>query len=172
MSMFTYNSLIKHKAHNNRPINLQSGFTLLEIMIVMVIIGIMSSVVILNVSSASYSGFEADALKISGTLEIIADESVYTNSVITCNVNPNGFVCRGYRNGDWRDINLNNLVGWGWPQSITIKSAMVNGRPLGDDEKIRFFPTGNIAPFSFQITDGAHTAWVDGDINGEFQVNN
>ena len=150
----------------------QQGFTLLEIMIVLVIIGIMSSVVVLKITSASYSGFEADGLKVSSELAIIADESVYTNSVITCNVNPNGFVCQGYRNGDWRDINLRNLISWSWPKNITIKQTQINGRPLKSDEKIRFFPSGNIALMSFQITDGVHNAWVDGDMNGEFQVNN
>jgi type II secretion system protein H len=166
------NSINQTKQHLIPIKNPQQGFTLLEIMIVLVIIGIMASVVVLNVNSSNYSGFEADGLKIAATLEIIADESVYTNSVITCNVNPNGFICQGYKNGEWRDINLRNLISWSWPQSISIKSIYVNGRPIKDDEKIRFFPNGNISAMSFQISDGVHNAWVDGNINGEFEVNN
>ncbi len=170
MNKSVYRHIINSKT--NLPITLQRGFTLLEIMIVLVIIAIMSGVTVLSIGSASYSQFQGEAVKISNTLEIIADESVYTNSVIACSVKPNGFICRGYRNGEWRDINLKNLISWSWPKNITIKSSSVNGRPLKDDEKIRFFPSGNIAQYSFQITDGVRNAWVDGNMNGEFQVNN
>ncbi len=170
MNKYVYKHFINSKT--DRPITLQNGFTLIEIMIVLVIIAIMSGVAVLSVGSASYSQFQGEAVKISNTLEIIADESVYTNSVITCIVKPDGFICRGYRNGEWRDINLKNLISWSWPKNITIKSSTVNGRPLKDGEKIRFFPSGNIAQYSFQITDGIRNAWVDGNMSGEFQVNN
>ena len=148
------------------------GFTLLEIMIVLVIIAIMAGVAVLNVTSSNYSSFMADGLKIAATLEIIADEAVYTNSVIVCDVAEDGFVCQGYKNSDWRDIDIKKLISWPWPKNLKITSIYISGRTIKDDEKIRFFPNGNIAPMSFQITDGVHNAWVDGDMNGTFQVNN
>jgi prepilin-type N-terminal cleavage/methylation domain-containing protein len=123
------------------------GFTLIEIMIVLVIIAIMSGVVVLNVGSTNYSGFMAEGLKIASTLEIIADEAVYTNSVIVCDVR-------------------------GWPKDMQIKTTYVNGRPLKDNEKIRFYPNGDVMPMSFQISNGIYTAWVDGNMNGIFVVNN
>ncbi len=170
MNKSVYGHIINYKIHP--PITLQRGFTLIEIMIALVIIAIMSGVAVLSVGSASYSQFKGESVKISNTLEIIADEAVYTNSVITCSVKPNAFICRGYRNGEWRDINLQHLASWSWPKDITITSSLVNGRAVKDDEKIRFFPTGNIPQYSFKITDGVRNAWVDGNINGEFQVNN
>ena len=170
MNKYVYKYIINSRT--DLPITLQHGFTLIEIMIALVIIAIMSGVTVLSIGSASYSKFQGESVKIPNTLEIIADESVYTNSVITCSVKPDGFVCRGYRDGEWRDINLQKLISWSWPKNITIKSALENGHVLKDDEKIRFSPSGNIEQYSFQITDGVHNAWVDGNINGEFQVNN
>ncbi len=152
--------------------SLNHGFTLIEIMIVLVIIGVMASVAMLKLTSSNYSGFAADGVKISSTLEVLADESVYTNSVVACDITNDGFVCQGYKNGEWRDINMRSLISWPWPRNIQIKSIYISGRPIKDDEKIRFFPNGNIPPMSFQFTDGTHTAWVDGDMNGDFQVNN
>lgn len=154
------------------PRSKQQGFTLIEIMIVLVIIAIMSGVVVLNVGASTYSGFMADAIKIASTLEIIADESVYTNSVIVCDVNSDGVVCQSYKNGDWEDLNIRKLVSWGWPQNIKIKATYKNGKLIKEDERIRFLPTGNIDTMSFQISDGVHRAWVDGDMSGNFTVNN
>lgn len=148
------------------------GFTLIEIIIVLVIISIMSIVVVLNVNSSNYSGFMAEGAKIASTLEIIADEAVYTNSVITCDVNTNGFICQAYKNGEWQDLDLRKLITWSWPKNITIKTALINSKPLKDNEKIRFFPNGDIQPMSFQFTDGVHNAWVDGNMDGIFTVNN
>lgn len=151
---------------------LPRGFTLIEIMIVLVIIAIMAGVVVLNVNSSNYSGFMAEGLKISSTLEVIADEAVYTNSVIVCDVTDTGFVCQSYKNGEWRDLNMRSLVSWGWPRSIQVKAIYVNGRPIKDDEKLRFLPSGEIQAMSLQISDGVHNAWIDGDMDGNFQVNN
>lgn len=150
----------------------QLGFTLIEIMIVMVIIAVMSGVAVLSVGSSTYSSFMADVLKVSSTLEILADESVYTNSVIACDVNINGFSCSSYKNGDWQELDLRKLVTWGWPDKMQIKAVYVDGNPIKDGDKIRFFPSGDISPMSFQVTDGPHTAWIDGDMSGVFVVNN
>ena len=148
------------------------GFTLIEIMIVLVIVAVMSGVIVLNVNAPSYSRFMSETLKISSLLEIIADESVYTNSVIVCDVARDGFACQSYKNGDWQEVNLKNLVAWGWPENLEIKQTYANGVPLKENEKIRFYPTGDLAPMSFEITDGVHNAWIDGDMSGTFVVNN
>lgn len=150
----------------------QYGFTLIEIMIVLVIIAIMSGVVVLNVSSSNYAGFTAEGVKIASELEILADEAVYTNSVIVCDVTTDGFTCQSYKNGDWSELNIRKLISWGWPRNIQIISTIINGRPIKDGEKIRFYPSGDIVPMSFQFSDGTHKAWVDGNMDGVFVVNN
>ena len=150
----------------------KQGFTLIEIMIVLVIIGLMSGVIVLNVGSSNYSGFMADASKIANALEIVADEAAYTNSVIACDVNFDGFICQAYKNGDWRELNLKNLVAWAWPNGIRIERVYINGQILKDNEKIRFYPHGDIDKMSFQISNGVHKVWIDGDMNGVFVINN
>ena len=148
------------------------GFTLIEIMIVLVIIAVMSGVVTLKITSLNYSGFMGQGLKVASELEIIADEAVYTNSVIACDVNNNGLVCQSYKDGDWQDLDLLRLISWAWPKDMQIKTVYINGRPLKDNEKIRFYPNGDIPPMSFQITNGVYSAWVDGSMDGTFAVNN
>jgi type II secretion system protein H len=150
----------------------QPGFTLIEVLIVLVIIAIMSAVVVLNVNTSNYSGFIAEANKIASTLEIIADEAVYTNSVIACDVKANGFSCQSYKNGDWQVLNMSKLVSWQWPRGITIETVYLNGNPLKSGDQLRFFANGDLPPMSLQVTDGIHHAWIDGDLSGDFKVSN
>lgn len=144
------------------------GFTLIEILIVLVIIAIMSGVVSLNISSPRDRIFKSNLLKISNFLETLADQAVYTNSVITCMVG-DGITCKTYKNGEWDDLNLTSIVSWQWPQ-VKVLEIKVDGSHLKDNEPIRFPPSGEIEQMSFHISDGENDAWIDGNLNGEFKV--
>ncbi len=148
------------------------GFTLIEIMIVLVIIAVMSAVLVLKVTAPSYSNFLSDANKIATLLELLGDEAVYTNSVIVCDIENTGLICQRYKNDEWSDIRLSNIASWSWPKKLKITQANVNGIPLKDKEKIRFFPNGDQSLLSIQITDGIRNAWIDGDLSGSFKVSN
>ena len=150
----------------------KTGFTLLEIMIVLVIVGIMSTVLVLNIGASTYTTFMSDAKKIAATLSIISDEAVYTNSVISCKIDTNGFNCRSYKNEQWSALNINKLVSWSWPKNFTVQQVLINGVPIKENETIKFFANGDQQPTSIQVSNGKYTTWVDGDMNGIFQVNN
>ena len=128
----------------------------------------MSGVVSLNVGSPRDRIFKSNLLKISNLLETLADQAVYTNSVIACNVGDK-FTCKTYKNGEWDDLNLGNVVSWTWPK-IQVLEIKIDGSRLKDNEPIRFPPSGEIEQMSFHISDGAEDAWIDGNLNGEFKV--
>ena len=145
------------------------GFTLIEILIVLAIIGVMSAVIALRVGSPSQSIFKSELFKIANLFETLADEAVYTNSVITCEVE-NGIVCKSYRNGEWNDFNLAKVASWKWPNNIKVLQIIVNGIPLKPGESIRFSANGDTSAMSFYVTDGVSKAWIDSDLTGEFKV--
>ena len=147
------------------------GFTLIEILIVLVIIGVMSSVVVLNAKAPSYTKFMSLAQKISSTLEVLGDQAVYTDSVIVCDLR-DGFSCQSYKNGEWNELKLSKILSWSWPSNIEILQLYVNGLKLNVEWKIQFLPTGDASQISLQITDGKYVTWIDGDTNGSFKVNN
>lgn len=147
---------------------INTGFTLIEILIVLVIIAVMSGVVGLNVGSPRARIFKSDLLKISNLLETLADQAVYTNSVITCKIGDD-ITCKTYKNSEWDDLNLANIVSWKWPH-VQILEIKIDGSRLKDGELIRFPPSGEIEQMSFHVSDGEHDAWIDGNLNGEFKV--
>ncbi len=148
------------------------GFSLIEIMVVIFIIGIMATIITVSISAPNYSRFMSESIKLANTFEIVSDEAVYTNSLISCQVNPKGISCDGYRNGEWRNINMTDLVSWGWPKNIEIKQIIVAGIPLKDGQKLEFLSNGDTPLMSIEVSDGVYSAWIDSDLIGKFKVSN
>lgn len=148
------------------------GFTLIEILVVLVIIAILTSVVTISVGSARYTDFLANANKIATILEILNDDAVYTNSLISCGIEKRKFDCTKYKNGEWHDINLNKVTSIAWPKEIEVKQVLVNQVRLKFNEKMQFLPIGNLNTISIWITNNKFSTWIDGDVYGNFKVSN
>ena len=148
------------------------GFTLLEILIVLAIIAIMSSVVTLNINSSSYLTFMSSARKVAVTLSILNEEAIYTNSVIDCVINDATLECEKYKNGTWVDLNLKQIISWKWPNNIKVQNLVRNGVTISKANNIKFLPNDYGDQTSIQITDGQYYTWIDGDLHNNFEVNN
>lgn len=148
-----------------------NGFTLIEILIVLLIVAVMSTVVVLNINSPSYGKFMALTQKAATTFEIIGDQAVYTNSVIVCNLKDQ-MSCQNYKDGEWNPLQLSRILSWKWPDELEVLQVYVNGSKLQSEWEIRFLPTGDFGLISIQVTNGRYTAWIDSDISGDFKVSN
>ena len=147
-----------------------NGFTLIEIMIVLVIVAVMSGIVVLSINGPNNQAFISDAEKISSILEVLADESVYSNSVIACAVQEQKFDCMSYRDGEWKDLDVRKLIEWGWPPKLRIIKTLLDGQPLADNQKIKFYPNGQLQQMSFQVKSTSNSAWIDGNTDGDFKL--
>ena len=146
------------------------GFTLIEIMVVLVLMAVMATVVTLNIGGPSYSKFIGNAEKISNTFSILADDAVFTSSVISCNVAPKSISCSKYRDGEWTDMDVRRMVAWSWPKEISISKVIVNGVPLKDKQPVLFLPSGDNGDISIEVKDDVYSAWIDGDLTGKYKV--
>lgn len=149
-----------------------SGFTLIEIMIVLVIIAIMTGVTALSVNGSGHARFVNDANKIAALFELLGDDAVYTNSVIACDADPSGISCDSYKNGDWNELKMSKITAWQWPEKIKIEQVLVNGVPIRDGDRLYFYPNGNIVPTSIRVGNGVFHTWIDNDLSGNYAVTN
>jgi len=148
----------------------RAGFTLIEVMIVLVIIGLMTAVTTLSVNAPSYSRFLTSAEKLAATFSVISDEAIYTSSVITCTVNATSISCNRYRDGEWDEVNMAKLLSWGWPDNLVVKQILVNGVVLKDKQPLKFLPSGDNDSISVQVSDGNYSGWIDSSLAGKFKV--
>ena len=132
----------------------------------------MAGVISLNIGSSNSVKFNSNIQKMTILLDLLADQSVYTHSVVVCDVTSTSLICQTYKAGIWLPLNLNNLVTWSWPEDISIKQIVINGIEATNNVKLRFRPEGDLDQMSLLITDGVHQTWIDGDTGGNFTIHN
>ena len=148
------------------------GFTLIEIMIVLVIIGVMSAVATISITAQSYSRFLASAEKLNATFSILSDDAIYTSSVIACSLASDNITCSRYRDGEWDDLDLKKLLSWSWPSGLVVKQVLINGNQIKEKQQIKFLPSGDNDSLSVEVSNGEFSSWIDSDLTGKFKVSN
>lgn len=151
---------------------MNKAFTLIEVMVVIVIIAIMSSVVMLNINSTTYGTFMSYSQKIATTLELLSDQAIYNHSVIICQILPTGLDCMNFKDNGWEQLKLNNIIAGGWPSTISIKSFNIDGINANFGDKIRFLISGDNQTLSLQVSNGNYDTWIDSDLLGNYKVEN
>lgn len=151
---------------------MQKGFTLLEVLIVMFIIGIMSMVTVINVNVPNYSRFQNKVEQLSQSFAIISDEAVYSRSLIACSVGKSSIRCKKYSNDDWEDVDLRRLLSMGWPEDVEIKQVLINGSLITEKQTVNFYPSGDNDSLAIEISDGNFSSWIYGDLTGRYWISN
>jgi general secretion pathway protein H len=147
------------------------GFTLIEMMVVLFVIGILSTVTMMSINAPSFTRFLTKAEQLSESLAILSDEAIYSGSLISCNLRKESISCRRYRDGEWSDLDLRRVFSWGWPDSVVIKQVMINGTPInGEKQTVNFDPSGDNDLLSIEVSDGVYTVWIYGDLTGKYWV--
>ncbi len=149
-----------------------NGFTLIEVMIVLVIIGVMSAIATMSINAPSYSRFLASAEKLTATFSILSDDAIYTSSVIACSLGTDSIKCSRYRDGEWQDLNLKKILSWSWPDNMVIKRVLINGNPIREKQLVKFLPSGDNDSLSVEVSNGEFTSWIDSDLTGKYKVSN
>jgi len=83
-----------------RRITKDSGFTLVEILCVLVVIGLMSSVVILSMPTPK-SNLEKQAILLSGQLNALAQDGLISGTVNAAGFSKEGYALYSFENSEW-----------------------------------------------------------------------
>lgn len=153
----------------------QQGFTLIEILVVIVIMGIAVSMVVLNISLPGYYKFKSQVDMVSNTLSMISDQAIYTGNTIVCKVTTNNLLCKQYVDEEWVEMDINRIISWHWPpEKLKFKQIMIEGLNYPIGSVIAFVPSGDNSRMSLQLTseDGKFSSWIDSDLLGRYNVSN
>ncbi len=131
------------------------GFTLLEMMIVVVLMGLMAVAVIPSVSTAgSQKKLEEQAKKFVAITELVMNETVLSGQFLGIVVDPDGYHFVVYKDENWRPMTSDRLVSeHHMDQGITLE-VIVDGLPLqqSDEENESWFDDDD--PFADQDASG------------------
>lgn len=133
-----------------RRITKESGFTLVEILCVLVVIGLMSSVVILSIPQPK-SLLDKQAETLTGQMNALAQDSLVSGSVAAAGFSKDGYALYTFENSEW----MERISGeWqdGYRMTLTRASAKLD-LPKTTEPIILFQPTGLSTPFELTLSD-------------------
>jgi general secretion pathway protein H len=139
------------------------GFTLVELMVVVTIIGLMATAAILSAPGRRSLSAEAD--QFAARLVHAQQEAVLTNRAVAVQVTPDGYAFRVRANGAWGPLEDGPFKAATWSDGV---EASIES---GDNALINFESTGGVPePLAVILTREAERMRVSVDVSGQVQV--
>ncbi len=105
----------------------ETGFTLVELMIVLVILGLMASIVVLSFPDGS-NDLEQDAQKFAARTAALRDNAILQSRPMAVQVTPSGYSFLERRKGGWSVIEDKPFRSTNWSSGVT--AAVGDAGPL------------------------------------------
>lgn len=148
----------------------QRGFTLLELLVVLVITGILLGAVALNAMPGNGQILQDDAQRIALLLQAARDEAIVRNRAIAFDIDDQRYRFLIRQNDNWQiltqDALLRERAFRRAPLGVMLIPATSDRWPL----RIVFGREPVDKPFVLRLTLGAHSATIRADGIGNFQV--
>ena len=148
------------------------GFTLLEMLIVMLVIGIASAFVMVTFDGDDRRTAEREAARLAGALEHAAALAQWRRE--TLGVSAEGGAYRFWRRGDddrWTALADDDVLApRALPAHLTVTPATYAGAPIPGDAIVPFRPSGHNEPFTLLLGAPAWTLVVAGDPLNRVQI--
>ena len=128
----------------------EAGFTLVEILCVLVVISLMTSVVILSMPTSKTS-LEKQAERLSAELNALAQDGLISGSVTAAGFSKDGYALYSFENSKWAERVSNE-----WQDSYRLSLTRASARldmPKTTEPLILFQPTGLSTPFELTLSD-------------------
>lgn len=132
------------------------GFTLIEMMVVVVIIGIMINYAMLSFRSSSPSDqLNTEANRLKSLLEVAKEEALLRSSLIGVDILKDGYGFLRLDNGNWQQMDDTMFRNRTLPDDVHL--VLIEGQPPGDDKEKRtpeiiLLNSGEMTPFDLKIT--------------------
>jgi len=150
------------------------GFTLIEILVVLAIIGIILGLVIVKLEQSDSSRVRGEADRLSLVLERARDSATITGRSVAFSSDGNGyqFWLADANNGEWKAMAAESLEPHRLPEGVQLVALQVNGhdRPLG--ERLVFSAQGVADTFALTLRAGEAKLQLTSDVMGRIELQN
>jgi general secretion pathway protein H len=150
-------------------LRLNRGFTLIEIMVVLLIIGIVLALVSVNLEPDRDSIVRDEANRLALLLQTAQQESILQGKIIAVVVERQGYYFLVMDDqSEFKPLSQDDvLYPRALPQDIVISSVDIEGASDTEKPRLVLLPTGELSVFTVTLSRGA-TRWnVKGELTGE-----
>jgi len=155
-----------------------NGFTLLELLVVVVLIGVLTSLIAVSVSPNKPSP-QRESRRFHQVLEATRQQAVLFNQDLGLELRGNRYRVLQWRPPQWRPMDASLFSDHELPENL-FQTLWLDGLPsaneaAADDQpqpQILFFSTGEVTPFGWTVKDPvANNQWrVSAHLTGEFEL--
>jgi general secretion pathway protein H len=149
-----------------------AGFTLVEMLVVVVVIAVASGIAIVNAGGDDRRAAEREATRLAGALEHAAALAQWKAQ--TLGVSADGAVYRFWRRGTddrWAPLSDDDILApRALPAPLTVATASYAGAPVAADSILPFRPSGRNEPYALLLASPTWSIVVAGDPLNRVQV--
>jgi general secretion pathway protein H len=133
-----------------------AGFTLIEVMVVVVIIGVLINLTVLSLRSRSPADqLNEESQRLKSLIEIASEEALLRSSLIGVDISETGYGFLRLEKETWQPVNDTLLRNRELPEEVHISLTLA--QPPSDDEEKRtpeiiLLNSGEITPFDLKIS--------------------
>lgn len=146
-------------SHSGMTSPIQTGFTLIEILVVLVIVGVITGVALLSAPAfLNYVDFNGESKRVRVLLEMLRDESVIEGLEFGFYPMEHSYSFYSFDEDAriWREIDQGSFKSYQLPESISLKLKMekqVRSRAASDNANppVFIFSSGDMTPFELEI---------------------
>jgi general secretion pathway protein H len=148
------------------------GYTLIELLLVIVILGISMGVVVVNLARDDGSRLGEDARQVALLLQHAHQEALLGGRAMAWSASPEGYVFwRRERGRNWVRVEGSDpFAARAWRAGALASRVRVAGAPLGPGEPLVFLPSGVNLPYEVELTLREWRVSVAGDAAGRVRV--
>lgn len=149
-----------------------AGFTLIEVLVVMSIIGVLSAVVVLSIAPSGPAQARTEARRLATLLELAISESRATGRGIAWSPAPEGYeFLRKGDDGEWRSFAADSPYRRrALPAGVSLEAVQLDAQALSAGERIVITPYGLGGAIRATIAGGGERIVLRGGVVGHIEL--
>jgi general secretion pathway protein H len=144
--------LTLHTVNRSSKLNFQRGFTLIELMVVLVIMGVVVSVGVISLGSFNQDLAENQRAIIGSYLQQVSDESAFNQRLFLVTPDEDGLMTYWFKDNQWQVTNDIEKLPWqkGLNVDWDIDETLAKQQQLPNPGWL-FWPTGEVTPGQIEL---------------------